>query len=85
MHHFVQKPFDWNAKFHKDGLPDPQNFHINDVVGGQVPIQKVGITKLDIPLDLRLRDGSNQLVHGHVSAYVSLDSVEQREIGRAHV
>jgi GTP cyclohydrolase I len=85
MHHFVQKPFDWNAKFHKDGLPDPQNFHINDVIGGQVPIQKVGITRLDIPLNLRLRDGGHRVVHGKVSAYVSLDSTEQRGINMSRL
>ena len=85
MHHFIQKPFDWDAKFNKDELPDPQNFHVNDVVGGQVQIQKVGITKLDIPLDLNLRDGGRRVVHSKVSAYVSLDSIEQRGINMSRL
>lgn len=85
MHYFKQVPFDWDAKYNKNDLPDPQNFHINDVQGGQVPIQKVGITKLDIPLNLSLRDGSTQIVHGKVSAYVSLDSVEQRGINMSRL
>lgn len=85
MHYFEQKLFDWDAKFDKDELPDPQNFHVNDVVGGQIPIQKVGITKLDIPLNLRLRDGNHRIVHGKVSAYVSLDSVEQRGINMSRL
>ena len=84
-HFFDQQEFDWNYKTSKDILPDPQCFHINDVEGGQVHIQKVGITKLDFPIDLALRDNTRQLVHGHVSAYVSLDSVEQRGINMSRL
>lgn len=84
-HFFEQKEFDWDYKTNKNILPDPQCFHINDVEGGQVIIQKVGITKLDFPIDLSLKDGSRQLVHGKVSAYVSLDSVEQRGINMSRL
>jgi GTP cyclohydrolase I len=84
-HHFNQKPFDWDFKIDKHTLPDPQCFHINDVEHGQVPIQKVGITKLDFPIDLALRDSGRQVVHGKVSAYVSLDSVQQRGINMSRL
>jgi GTP cyclohydrolase I len=84
-HFFEQKPFDWDYKTTKDILPDPQCFHLNDVEGGQVIIQKVGITKLDFPIDLAMRDGSRQVVHGKVSAYVSLDSIEQRGINMSRL
>lgn len=85
MHHFAQKPFDWSLRFNKDELPDPQNFHINEVEGGQVRIQKVGITKLDLPINLKTRDGDPVIVHGKVSAYVSLDNTTQRGINMSRL
>ena len=84
-HEFEQKAFDWDFRITKDELPDPQCFHINDVVNGQVSIPKVGINKLDFPINLTLRSGKNQLVHGHVSAYVSLDSITQRGINMSRL
>lgn len=85
FHQFEQKEFDWDFKITKDQLPDPQCFHVNDVPNGQVPIQKVGITKLDFPIDLKLRDGDSQLVHSKVSAYVSLDDTEARGINMSRL
>ena len=85
LHHFEQQDFDWDLKFDKRNLPDPQCFHENDVDLGQVPIPKVGINKLDFPINLLMRDGSHQLVHGKVSAYVSLDSVSQRGINMSRL
>jgi GTP cyclohydrolase I len=86
QHHYTQKPFDWNAKFHKTELPDPQEFHVPDVEpAGLVPIPKVGINKLDFPIKLRLRDGSSQVVLGSVSAYVSMKSTEQRGINMSRL
>lgn len=84
-HEFQQKPFDWDLRMTKDQLPDPQNFHINEVSGGQVRIQKVGINKLDIPLDVQLRDGSSVVVKGEVSAYVSLDDPQARGINMSRL
>lgn len=85
MHHFEQKPFDWDLRFSKDDLPDPQNFHINDIEGGQVPIQKVGITKLDIPINLKTRDNGPVVVRGNCSAYASLDDVKQRGLNMSRL
>ena len=85
LHHFEQQDFDWDLKFDKRNLPDPQCFHENDVDLGQVPIPKVGITELDFPINLLMRDGSHQLVHGKVSTYVSLDSVSQRGINMSRL
>lgn len=84
-HHVEQKEFDWDLRITKDQLPDPQCFHVNDVEGGQVAIPKVGISKLDFPINLLMRDGSHQLVHGVVSAYVSLDDPIQKGINMSRI
>jgi len=85
IHEFPQVEFDNNFRITKDELPDPQCFHTNDVEGGQVAIQKVGITKLDFPINLKMRDGEHQLVHSEVSAYVSLDDTTSRGINMSRL
>jgi GTP cyclohydrolase I len=84
-HHFEQIDFDWDYKISKNDLPDPQCFHTNDVTGGEVIIQKVGITKLDFPINLKLRDGQHQVVHSKASAYVSLDDTQARGINMSRL
>ncbi len=83
--YFFPKSFDWNFKISKDELPDPQCFHANEIENGMVPIQKVGITKLDFPINLLLRNGKSQIVHGKVSAYVSLDDSNARGINMSRL
>ena len=52
-------------------LPDPQ---ISPVLpGSRVPIQKVGIAPVDLPIKLQRRDGSVQELHAKASLYGSLD------------
>lgn len=52
-------------------LPDPQ---INPVLpGARVPIQKVGIAPVDLPIKLMRRDGTVQELHAKASLYGSLD------------
>lgn len=86
IHHYKQKAFDWDAKFYKEGLPDPQEFHVPDVpAAGLVAIPKVGINKMDFPINLRLRDGGHQVVLGSVSAYVNMSSTTQRGINMSRL
>lgn len=65
--------FGYDEKFYpldKD-LPDPQ---INPVIpGSKVPLQKVGIGPVSIPLILTRRDGTEQILQSKASLYGSLD------------
>ena len=83
QHHFEQKPFDWSLRPTKDEIPDPQNFHIN--THAKITIPKVGITKLVLPINVERRNGDAITVKGTVSAYVSLDSTEQRGINMSRL
>lgn len=82
-HHFELKSFDWSLRPTKEEIPDPQNFHIN--THARVTIPKVGITKLVLPIDVGRRAGDAITVKGTVSAYVSLDSTEQRGINMSRL
>jgi len=65
--------FNYNEDFYPDDdeLPDPQ---INPVLpGAKVPIQKVGIAPVDLPIKLMRRDGKIQELHAKASLYGSLD------------
>lgn len=78
------KPFDWDLRVDKDELPDPQNFHVNE--HAKVTIPKVGITKLELPINVKRRDSSEPLsTKGVVSAYVSLDNTMQRGINMSRL
>lgn len=83
--YFKLKNFDWNFRITKDVLPDPQEHHFNTVANGRVAIPKVGISKLELPLSIKLRDGGHQIVKGIVSAYVSLDDTDQRGINMSRL
>lgn len=82
-HHFELKSFDWDLRPTKDEIPDPQNFHVNS--HAKVRIPKVGITKLPLPINVKRRSGEAITVKGVVSAYVSLDNVEQRGINMSRL
>jgi GTP cyclohydrolase I len=83
---YETRPFDWDLKITKDEIPDPQNYHKPSCPpSGLVPIQKVGINKLDFPLNVKLRDGGCTKVMGDVSAYVSLDGVNSRGINMSRL
>lgn len=82
-HNFTLKPFDWDMRLTKDEIPDPQNFHFN--THAKVCIPKVGITKLTLPVDVKRRSGDSIMVKGSISAYVSLDSAEQRGINMSRL
>jgi GTP cyclohydrolase I len=54
-----------------DDLPDPQ---IDPVIpGSRVPLQKVGIAPVDLPVQLLRRDGDVQTLQATASLYCSLD------------
>lgn len=83
-HDFKLQQFDWDMRISKHDIPDPQNFHVN--THAKVTIPKVGITKLGLPLNVRRRDEGDAIaVKGTVSAYVSLDNVEQRGINMSRL
>lgn len=66
-----------NAFYPKDEeLPDPQK---NPVIPGAViPIQKVGIAPVDLPVQFRRRDGRTEQLHAKVSLYGSLDDPQAK-------
>lgn len=54
-----------------DDLPDPQ---INPIIPGkQVPLKKVGIAPVDLPIRVQRRDGHEQVLQSQASLYCSLD------------
>lgn len=83
-HELNLKPFDWNLKITKEDIPDPQNMHKNE--HAKIVIPKVGISKLEIPIKVKRRDSSSPIdVKGVVSAYVSMDSTENRGINMSRL
>lgn len=57
-------------------LPDPQ---IDPVIpGSKIAIQKVGIAPVDLPVKLRRRDGTDQVLQTQASLYCSLDDANAK-------
>jgi len=52
-------------------LPDPQIEPI--VSGSKVPLKKVGIAPVDLPIKVKRRDGEEQILQAQASLYCSLD------------
>lgn len=68
--------FKYDEEFYTDDLPDPQ---INPVlVGSRVPIRKVGIAPVDLPIVVKRRDGGSQILQAEASLYCSLDDVNAK-------
>lgn len=54
-----------------EDLPDPQ---VNPVLpGARVPLDKVGIAPVDLPIRVKRRDGGEQVLQAQASLYCSLD------------
>ncbi len=54
-----------------EDLPDPQ---INPIIpGAKVPLNKVGISPVDLPIRVQRRDGTEQVLQSQASLYCSLD------------
>lgn len=64
--------FTYDEDFYTDDLPDPQ---IDPVLpGARVPLKKVGIAPVDLPVRLRSRSGGeDKLLQAEASLYCSLD------------
>ena len=64
--------FSYDEDFYTDDLPDPQ---IDPVLpGARVPLKKVGIAPVDLPVRLRSRSGGeDKLLQSEASLYCSLD------------
>ena len=57
-------------------LPDPQ---IDPVIpGARIPLKKVGIGPVDLPVILLRRDGESQVLQAEASLYCSLDDVNAK-------
>ncbi len=54
-----------------EDLPDPQVLPI--IPGAKVPLQKVGIAPVDLPIKVLRRDGGEQILQAQASLYCSLD------------
>lgn len=70
--------FTYDNNYYPDDkhLPDPQ---IDPIIGGaKVPIQKVGIGPVDLPIKMYRRDGTTQELHAKASLYGSLDDPEAK-------
>jgi len=71
--HMPHLNFEYDDKFYPndEDLPDPQ---INPFIpGSRISINKVGVSGVDLPVQLLRRDGSAQTLHASVSLYGSLD------------
>lgn len=59
-----------------EDLPDPQ---INPVIpGSRVPLNKVGIAPVDLPIRVKRRDGTEQVLQSQASLYCSLDDTNAK-------
>ena len=83
VRYFKSEDFDYALKITKDELPDPQCFHANETKGGMVSINKVGISKLDFPLNIGEQDAQN--VKASITAHVSLDNPEVKGINMSRL
>lgn len=70
--------FSYDSEFYPDDsqLPDPQQDPV--IPGAHVPIQKVGIGPVDLPIKLARRDGGIEHLHAKASLYGSLDGPEDK-------
>ena len=68
--------FEYDEEFYTDDLPDPQVEPV--LVGSRVPIRKVGIAPVDLPIVVKRRDGGTQILQSEASLYCSLDDVNAK-------
>lgn len=72
--HMPHLDFEYDDHYYPndEDVPDPQVEPI--IPGARVPINKVGVSGVDLPVKLIRRDGTNQTLHAKVSLYGSLDN-----------
>lgn len=59
-----------------EDLPDPQVDPI--IPGAKVPLQKVGIAPVDLPIKVKRRNGDDQILQAQASLYCSLDDPDAK-------
>lgn len=64
--------FEYDELFYTDDLPDPQVDPI--IPGARIPLRKVGIAPVDLPIIVKRRDGNTQILQAEASLYCSLDN-----------
>ena len=68
--------FTYDQDFYPESLPDPQ---VDPVLpGARVPLQKVGVGPVELPLKIKRRDGTVQEVYAKASLYGSVDSAHTK-------
>lgn len=76
--HMPHLDFEYDSEYYpNDGdLPDPQ---VNPVIPGvRIPINKVGVSGVDLPVHFFRRDGTVEKLHARVSLYGSLDNPDAK-------
>lgn len=77
--------FKYDDKYYPndDDLPDPQVDPI--IPGARVPIRKVGISPVDLPVIVKRRDGGTQELQTQASLYCSLDDPNAKGLNLSRV
>lgn len=68
--------YDEDVEIDPDSLPDPQVDPL--IPGAAIPLRKVGIAPVDLPIRVPRRDGTEQRLLARASLYASLDSAEKK-------
>lgn len=68
--------FAYDHSYRSNDLPDPQKDPI--IPGARVPIRKVGIAPVDLPILVKRKDGNTQLLQAQASLYCSLDNPDAK-------
>lgn len=77
--------FEYDSHYHPidSELPDPQKDPI--IPGAAVPIQKVGIGRVDLPVLMYRRDGEVQTLQAEASLYCSVDDPNAKGLNLSRV
>ena len=68
--------FSYDDNHKPSSLPDPQ---IDPIIpGARVPLKKVGIAPVDLPVKLMRRNGTSQVLQAEASLYCSLDDINAK-------
>lgn len=68
--------FRYDGNHKPSSLPDPQ---IDPIIpGARVPLKKVGIAPVDLPVKLMRRNGTSQVLQAEASLYCSLDDINAK-------
>lgn len=76
--HMPSLDFKYDSEYYPEDkdLPDPQVDPF--IPGSRVKLNKVGVSGVDLPINLKRRDGSVQQLHARTSLYGSLDNPDSK-------